>query len=120
MQIRRHARQRQSPAPDPIARRPPVECETCRYDKSSNAESEQVRKIQRRERQESRSPPYDSALPQPAQPESEPEKTNRETQIEIQEPLKKKYVGSDQQRPQRGGLFARIHLPEKKPGCRGQ
>src|SRR5580704_13533210 len=87
VQIKRHARQCQGPAPDPIAKSPPVECEICRHDESSNAESEQVRKIQRRERRESCKPARDAVLRKPVQPESKCGESNCEAQIEIQESL---------------------------------
>src|SRR5260370_37808822 len=123
MKIKRHARQSQNPAPNPIAKWPPVKPEIRHDDKSRDPESEQVREIQRRERSESRKPSRDAAICKPAQPESKREESYCETQIEIQESFQKKHVAGDQQRPESRRVIPRIHLSKKKPGrgrqCKG-
>src|SRR6195256_2791612 len=116
MKIKRHARQSQNPAPNPIAEGPPVKPEIRRHDESRDPESEQVREIQRRECSESRNPSRNAAICKPAQPESKREESYGETQIEIQESFQKKYVAGDQQRPESRRVIARIHLPKRKPG----
>src|SRR6266446_1704257 len=116
MKVKRHARQCQSPAPNPIAKWPPVEPEIRRHDKSRDPESEQVREIQRRERSERRYPPRDAVICKPAQPECKREESYSETQIEIQESFQKKHIAGDQQRPKSRRVIPRIHLSKKKPG----
>src|SRR5882672_6737209 len=123
MKVKRHAGQSQNPAPNPIAKWPPVKPEIRRHDKSRDRESEQVREIQSRERSESRNPSPDVAICKPAQPESKREESYGETQIEIQESFQKKHVAGDQKRPESRRVIAGIHLLKKKPGrgrqCKG-
>src|SRR6267378_4001050 len=123
MKVKRHARQCQNPAPDPIAKWPPFKPKIRHDDKSRDRESEQVREIQRRERSERRYPPRDAVICKPAQPECKREESYSETQIEIQESFQKKHVAGDQQRPKSRRVIARIHLLKKKPGrgrqCKG-
>src|SRR3979490_149308 len=116
MKIKRHAGQSQNPAPNPIAKWPPVKPEIRRHEKSRDPESEQVREIQRRECSESRNPSPDAAICKPAQPKSKREESYCETQIEIQESFQKKHVAGDQQRPKSRRVIPRIHLTKKKPG----
>src|SRR6267143_5998778 len=116
IKVKRHARQCQNPAPNPIAKWPPVKPKIRHDDKSRDRESEQVREIQRRECSESRNPSRDAAICKPAQPESKREESYCETQIEIQESFQKKHVAGDQQRPKSRRVIARIHFSKKKPG----
>src|ERR1700682_4371869 len=116
VQVKRHTRQCQRAAPDPVAKRPPIEREMCRDDQSRNAESQQVREVQHGETREGRNPSRDALLRKPAQPESECEESNREAQIKIQEPFEKKHIVGNQERPQGRCGIAWIHLTKQKPG----